>query len=182
MLGRDTFRIEFHPGLIYDGDYPMIIRWSTVAIDTSFDGDVVISYPLGEIVNMKLADSLVVTDPAITSATIITHNPRMPIVSVEEHPADLPKEFALLQNYPNPFNPSTVIRYQIPQVGVRHVVPVRLVVYNLLGQVVATLVNEAQDPGYKSVLWNAGHVPSGVYFCRLTAGDYRATEKVVFQK
>jgi hypothetical protein len=76
----------------------------------------------------------------------------------------LPKEFAVQQNYPNPFNPSTVINYELPKA-----VYVRLVVYDMLGREIATLVNGAQDAGYKSVEFNASNLPSGIYTYRLTA-------------
>lgn len=86
----------------------------------------------------------------------------------------LPIEYRLHQNYPNPFNPTTTIRYQLP-VNSR----VILRVYNLLGQVVATLVDGEQDAGSKTVVWNSGNMASGisasggyasgVYFYRLDA-------------
>ena len=76
----------------------------------------------------------------------------------------LPKQFALLQNYPNPFNPSTALRYDLP-VDSR----VRLVVYNVLGQAVATLVDGFEAAGYKQTEWNAGSFASGIYFYRLEA-------------
>jgi hypothetical protein len=83
-------------------------------------------------------------------------------------PNRLPTEFALAQNYPNPFNPSTDIRYQIPDS--RYPVHTTLKVYNILGQAVATLVDEVQDAGYYSVTWNGESAASGIYFYRITAG------------
>lgn len=76
--------------------------------------------------------------------------------------------------YPNPFNPTTTIEYDIPsrtQVSLR--------IYNLIGQEVAVLVNEEQVAGHKAVVFNADGLPSGVYVCRLTAGDYVATRKLI---
>ncbi len=75
-----------------------------------------------------------------------------------------PIEFSLEQNYPNPFNPTTKINYALPVAS-----SVRLVVYNLLGQVVSTLADGVQDAGYKTVQWNAGSVASGLYIYRIEA-------------
>jgi hypothetical protein len=80
---------------------------------------------------------------------------------------DLPSEFALLTNYPNPFNASTVINYELPMRA-----HVRLEVYNLTGQKLATLVDGQQEAGYRSVTWEDSEAASGVYFYKLTAGDF----------
>jgi hypothetical protein len=69
--------------------------------------------------------------------------------------AVLPQQFALHQNYPNPFNPTTKIRYDIP-VGSK----VTLKIYDLLGQELTTLVNCAQEAGFKSIIWDAGDYPT----------------------
>jgi hypothetical protein len=89
----------------------------------------------------------------------------------------LPKAFALHQNYPNPFNPSTTLRYDVPAPS-----HVTLRVYNVLGQVVATLVDELQQPGYKSIEFNGSRIASGVYFYRLEAGTFSATKQMVVVK
>jgi hypothetical protein len=90
---------------------------------------------------------------------------------------ELPKEFALSQNFPNPFNPSTTIKYDLP-LDTR----VSLKVFNILGQEVATLVNEEQKAGYRSAEWNAGNVASGVYFYRLEAGHFTQVRKMLLTK
>jgi len=87
--------------------------------------------------------------------------------------ADLPSEFALSGNYPNPFNASTVITYQLPLTG-----KVRLEIYNLLGEKVATLVDGEQQAGYISVSWEASELSSGLYFYKLTAGDFTETKRM----
>jgi hypothetical protein len=83
----------------------------------------------------------------------------------------------LHQNFPNPFNPSTEIRWKIPDVRL-----VRLNVFDILGREVAVLVNEVKDGGTHSVSFDAGDLPSGVYYCRLVAGASRQTRKMVFIK
>ncbi|MBK7259334.1 MAG: T9SS type A sorting domain-containing protein [Ignavibacteriae bacterium] len=81
-----------------------------------------------------------------------------------EHSQEKPSNFALEQNYPNPFNPETAIRYDLPEAST-----VRLLVFNPLGQEVATLVNEQEPAGSYQVKFNASTVPSGMYFYRLEA-------------
>lgn len=98
-------------------------------------------------------------------------------VSLEGSGVDLPTEFALSSNRPNPFNASTVIEYQLPQAS-----EVTLEVYNLLGAKVATLVNEAEEAGCKSVTWDASEVASGLYFYKLSAGDYIETKRMMLLK
>jgi hypothetical protein len=94
----------------------------------------------------------------------------------------LPKTFALQQNYPNPFNPSTNIRYQLPTQA-----DVRLVVYNILGQEVRRLVDKKMPSGYYTVVWNGRNaqgipLPSGVYYYRITAGDFKTSKKMLLIK
>jgi hypothetical protein len=92
------------------------------------------------------------------------------------HPSNvtISHDVVLYQNYPNPFNPSTTVRYALP--GRSHVT---LTVYNPLGQQVATLVNEVQEAGYYDVKFNGEGLASGVYFYRLRAGEYVATDRFV---
>ena len=92
-----------------------------------------------------------------------------PLTSTDSVEQGIPKSYALHQNYPNPFNPITVVRYDLPQAST-----VMLNIYDILGQEVKTLVNEAQDLGYKTVVWNStnnfgNQVATGVYFYRLEA-------------
>ncbi len=96
---------------------------------------------------------------------------------------NIPEDYELSQNYPNPFNSTTLIRYAIPdrdrEGRPRHTT---LEVYNILGEKVATLVNEKQTPGYKAVTWDAKDMASGVYFYRLKAGDFVLTRKLMLLK
>jgi len=99
----------------------------------------------------------------------------------KEH-ASTPERFSLSQNYPNPFNPETEISYALPN-GCR----VELLVYNLLGQRVRTLVDEYQAAGHKSVHWDGtdedgNQVASGVYFYRIEAGQFTDARKMILMK
>lgn len=89
----------------------------------------------------------------------------------------IPDMFDLVQNYPNPFNPSTVINYSIASP-----VPVRLVVFNSIGEEVITLVSELKQPGNYTVNFNAGSISSGVYYYKLVAGEFVAVKKMLFIK
>jgi len=93
-----------------------------------------------------------------------------------------PTEYALAQNYPNPFNPATVIEFSLPAEG-----PVRLDVFNVLGQKVATLVDEVKSAGTWKVRWNAANssgrtLASGLYFYHLTAPGVMITKRMVLLK
>ena len=90
-----------------------------------------------------------------------------------------PKEFTLLQNYPNPFNPSTYIEYTIPTNVNRESEVVSLVVCDILGREVATLVNKQQKAGNYEVMFDASMLSSGVYFYRLQSGNFTETKKLI---
>ncbi|MDI6804574.1 MAG: T9SS type A sorting domain-containing protein [Bacteroidota bacterium] len=96
-------------------------------------------------------------------------------VGVKEQ-KELPTEYSLSQNYPNPFNPTTTIRYDLPTAS--HVV---LKVYNVLGQEVATLINEQKTVGKHSFEFRASdfELSSGVYFYRLVAGEFVSVKKFI---
>ncbi len=105
----------------------------------------------------------------------------------------LPTQFALEQNYPNPFNSTTLIRYAIPQAtgerskgkgvsNTSYLIPITLEVYNIVGEKVATLVDEKQAPGYRQVKWDARDIASGIYFYRLTGGGFTSVHKMVLLK
>lgn len=90
---------------------------------------------------------------------------------------DIPKEYELGQNYPNPFNPSTQIRYSVPEQA-----RVKLEVYNMLGQRVATLVNENKSPGRYEVNFDASGLSSGVYIYRLQAESHTESRQMMLIK
>ena len=108
----------------------------------------------------------------------------------------LPTNYTLSQNYPNPFNPTTTIHYTIPSIEQRaqskentalYALRTTLKIYNLLGQEVRTLVDEAQEPGYYTVIWdgkdkNGRGAASGVYLYRLSVENFTATKRMVLMK
>ena len=100
-----------------------------------------------------------------------------PVSAVSEEESAIPATYSLSQNYPNPFNPETAISYQLSAVS-----NVKLRVYDLLGRVVATIVDEMLPAGRYTVKWNAGRAASGVYLLRLSAGDFHATRKIVLMR
>lgn len=99
----------------------------------------------------------------------------------EETSETQPTEFILYQNYPNPFNPVTTIKFSVPDVGTGPALSV-LVVYDILGKKIATLVNEEKLPGTYEVKFDASHLPSGIYFYRLLVGNYSETKSMVLLK
>ena len=94
----------------------------------------------------------------------------------------VPKKFALLQNHPNPFNPITTLRYDLPENS-----RVNIIIYDMLGREEKTLINQTQDAGYKSVIWDATNdygkpVSAGIYLYQVQAGEYMQTKKMVLLK
>jgi hypothetical protein len=97
--------------------------------------------------------------------------------SVKNTSIHMPEVYSLFQNYPNPFNPTTIITYQLPMNS-----KVGLKIYDLLGREIAMLVEEEQSAGWKEVQWNASSVSSGIYFYRLTAGNFVGVKKMIVVK
>ena len=107
--------------------------------------------------------------------------------SVENSADNFPSEYELFQNYPNPFNPTTSIEFSLPVTA-----DVELIIFNILGQKVSTLINEQQSAGYHSVMWNADDsngikLSSGIYFYMLKASgidgnEFQEIKKMVLLK
>ncbi|PJA99984.1 MAG: hypothetical protein CO127_09500 [Ignavibacteria bacterium CG_4_9_14_3_um_filter_36_18] len=105
--------------------------------------------------------------------------------TIEVEITNIPFEFSLEQNFPNPFNPTTKIRYRIPFIQTHSSASVQnvlLKIYDLLGNEVATLVNENKAPGVYEIEFNGSKLTSGVYFYRLQAGKFNAVKKLVLMK
>lgn len=128
----------------------------------AFLTDCVFGIPIGYDMYGYKQDSLVTRDITTEVKDIITTTP---------------EEYSLLQNYPNPFNPSTNFKFSLARSQFT-----TLKIYDVLGRVVATLVNEVMQPGEYSVKWEASNNPSGVYFYRLNAGYYTQTRKLLLLK
>ncbi len=98
-------------------------------------------------------------------------------IGIQQISSEVPGTFELKQNYPNPFNPTTNIEFSIAKTR-----DVNLVIYNSLGQLVQTLVNQELKPGTYKYDFNASGLPSGSYYYRLTAGDFVKTNKMILVK
>ena len=98
-------------------------------------------------------------------------------VGVQHEQNTVPSVYSLSQNYPNPFNPETKINYALPKAGL-----VKIVVYDLLGAEITTLVNENKTAGNYSVTFNGSNLASGVYFYKITAGDFTDVKKMLLVK
>jgi len=105
-----------------------------------------------------------------------------PIVDVKDEKLIL--DFKLFQNYPNPFNPTTVIKYSVPQQTTQRVAStnVTLIVYDILGREVATLVNKEQKGGNYEVIFNSKNLSSGLYFYHLQSGSFIESKKMILLK
>ncbi len=101
------------------------------------------------------------------------------LVGIEQNENTVPGKFSLEQNYPNPFNPNTIIKYKLPNAG-----NVSLKVFNVLGEEVATLVNEYQRAGKYSVDFSAHNfcLSSGIYFYQIISGAYMQMKKMIILK
>jgi hypothetical protein len=98
-------------------------------------------------------------------------------LDVPIEPNAIPNEFALEQNYPNPFNPSTTIRIAVPRPS-----RVSIVVFDILGQKVATIAGREFDAGYHTLSWNCQSCAAGIYFLRMRAEEFVQTRKMLIVK
>ncbi|HVO75153.1 MAG TPA: T9SS type A sorting domain-containing protein [Ignavibacteriaceae bacterium] len=99
------------------------------------------------------------------------------VVGVNNNALNIPAKFDMQQNYPNPFNPSTRIDYTLPEASF-----VQLKVYDIVGNEVATLVNEYQPAGRFRAEFNAANLSSGIYIAKLTTGSFTKTMKMTLLK
>jgi len=99
------------------------------------------------------------------------------VIGIQTASTEIPGYFILKQNYPNPFNPQTKIKFDVPKASFT-----KLIIYDLLGREVATLVNEELRPGTYEADWDASSFSSGVYFYKIVSGEFTETKKMVLMK
>jgi hypothetical protein len=116
-----------------------------------------------------LTDALVNKD----GGTDLKYKENQVLIATTKIAVDIPKEFMLSQNYPNPFNPSTIVEFGVPVDS-----KVKVEVFNILGQLIAVLVDEVRQAGYYKVTFGSSNMPSGVYFYRMSAGSFVQTKKM----
>jgi hypothetical protein len=115
--------------------------------------------------------------PRSIQGAIVMHNRIFLTKEGEDDFVVAPVEFTLYQNYPNPFNPATTINYSIPEAG-----NVEIIVYDILGNEVATLVNEAKASGNYAITFNASSLASGIYIYTLRTNNFVQTKKMILMK
>jgi hypothetical protein len=176
--GGDGVELAWHPVPDEDFDYYSVYRGTTSGFEP-LD-------PIGYTVDTSFVDPNVTTGVTyyyVVSATDFNGNEgdysdevnaTVLATGVE---IVMPDRYELAQNYPNPFNPTTTIRYALPQSGL-----VSITVYNLLGKEVARLVDQVQEPGWHSVIWDASGMNSGLYLVRMQAGKQVFTRKMMLLK
>ena len=140
-------------------DYPIRVRVENMSITLQDDLDQKIHAKL------ESGDEIIITNESINKLLVQFSN------SVTLN------EFSLSQNYPNPFNPSTKIKFAIPQES-----NVELNIYNVLGELVVTLVNKHLNSGYHEYEFNASNLSSGIYIYRIKAGNFVETKKMLLLK
>ncbi len=173
-----TFRGQAHSHIFQAGSKIQIIitNLDKAHTDSAFFGSNPFVLPV-----MKNGDHTVyLSSNSYVELPIITNaNNRFASTFADESSIEnnSPYSFSLSQNFPNPFNPSTMIEYTIADAQ-----RVELVVYDLLGREVQTLVNDTQNPGSYNVMFNAQNLSSGIYFYRLTAGSFTEVKKMMLVK
>jgi type IX secretion system substrate protein/beta-propeller repeat-containing protein len=125
--------------------------------------------------NVYITGSAVFGTPADTDMVTIKYGPMLTGI----HPVsnEIPAEYSLSQNYPNPFNPNTAFHFGIPRETF-----VKISVYDIMGKEIAVLLNQIVKAGKYRMTWNANGFSSGIYFYRITGGDFSSTKKMILNK
>jgi len=184
----DGFAIAYNENYLHNELAILIMQRSWVSV-TPLEGQIVAggsesihvhfktdNFPDGHYwAGLKIASN----DPDEPAFIIPIHMTVSGMLAVGDQSGIIPDEVRLLQNYPNPFNPTTTISFQIPEKS-----PVRMVVYNPLGQVVKLLLNKELTPGEYQIMWDSTNefgqgVPSGIYFYELRVNDFSEIKKMI---
>ena len=144
--------------------------------------DVTIHFDTSGLLESTYTATITIHNNSIDSLVTIPVTLHVTSVGIEDPTPQVPIEFTLSQNYPNPFNPSTTISFDLPKES-----NVEISVFNIKGQKVKTMMNDVLPAGNHSVVWNGKNnnnesVSSGIYFYRITAGDFTDTKKCIILK
>jgi hypothetical protein len=163
----------------YDGDGNLLWVEQAGGSDLDWAGSIAVDGSGNCLVTGAFWGTATFGDTTLTSAgdhDIFVAKIEYPMTGIHET-LNLPTSMFLHQNYPNPFNPTTTIRYTLPRAEF-----VSLKVYDILGREVATLVNERQAAGGYSVRFDANQLSSGLYFYKITTGNFNKARKMVVMK
>ena len=165
-----------------NGELDASSSWSGLISTTSLDLTIGQYLPNNSGYNFKgVLDDIRIYDYALTITEI--QNLYCDNTGIEDLTTkSIPDQYILYQNYPNPFNNITTINYQLKETG-----HVTIIVYNVMGQTVMTLVDENKPPGYYSIQWDGKNnkglsVTSGLYFYKMKTGEFAQRKKLVFLK
>jgi hypothetical protein len=140
--------------------------------------------------NASVIDSLIIQWPSgiidrytgVAVNRFVTAIEGQGLVQVKSINTSVPERFLLYQNYPNPFNPSTKIKFDVTADGKGQKADVKLIIYNILGKEITSLVNQSLSPGTYEVEWNASDYPSGMYFYKLVVSGAEPLSNGVFSE
>ena len=179
LLGEATLSYELPPEVLMQSDIILCDVIQDVCHNLQESGSIDISlHPESVLIDKITIDKNKPSQPIIH----LKNTPRFEIViqprsTFVDDNRNLPTTTTLSQNYPNPFNPTTNITFGLPESG-----SVKLDVYNVMGQRVATLVNDQKKAGYHTVSFDASRLASGVYLYRLRTGNQVITKKLMLVK
>ncbi len=174
-------------GALFGGDRINFLLFDNAASMLSADSGAifVVGYIVADSIYDSSATSLTFAEgsAADSSLTLVPFDYRDGVilistaVGVRDRLTGIPATFDLLQNFPNPFNPRTTIRYSVPRQS-----HVTIVIFNVLGQKIATLLDGVVSPGKHTITWDAASISSGAYFCRMNAPGFSETTKLMLLK
>ncbi len=176
-----AFGVRLYSGSFLDVDHGLVVgRYGTImrTIDGGYNWLNETSGTNVYLYGVQYLDSVAAYAVGENGVILSTLN----LIGIKPISSEVPDKFSLHQNYPNPFNPSTRIRFDIPPSRGARGVTAKMKFYDVLGREISTLVNEKLIPGTYEVLWDGSNYPSGVYFYKLSAGDYIETRKMILLK